>query len=75
LVNADCAVLIFVIPTRKWERTVMNEFGDAGYCRRPACNNEKREYHFWRDRAMETQENGPFGMVVEVARANLDKLV
>jgi len=53
----------------------MNELGDAGYRRRPACNNKKRKYHLWRDRAMKTQENGPFGMVVEVARANLDKLV
>lgn len=37
----------------------------------PASYKEQRQHHFWCNTAVDAEEDRPFRMVIEVARANL----
>jgi hypothetical protein len=51
--------------------TVMNEFADTCDRCRPSADKDQWQYHLRRDTTVESQENGPFGVVVQIAWSDL----
>lgn len=51
--------------------TIVHKNRDAGNHRRPAGHERDRDDHLGQDAAVQPEEDGPFGVLVEVARADL----
>lgn len=49
----------------------MHPLADAGYHRRPPADKQQGKQHLRRDAPVKPQKDGPFRMVIQVARSNL----